>query len=243
MIPDGELRDLAKRDGFPPKEWWTKKIHPGLIEGLELVYRAYHVDSSHLWQMESAIGESSQQGGNLLSWPLAAMVRAAKAVIQQKEQEDTLLLSGNDPTLRELGYSSPKKHIQGSRPLTAAAPVSAPAAHPVSQSNPAWQDNTAYVADPVSRMTASKAARSLSVALESSSHGLTNGQARDTAAEVSTQAPVTDPAVVANSGEGQSLFDRQLAARDAVMNARRALPPISGCSATDHQGLFASAST
>lgn len=225
MVQEGELRDLAKKDHFPPKEWWTKKIHPALVEGLELVYDAYKIDSSYLWQAEHAIGESSQERGNLLSWPLAAMIKAAKVILRQREEEDTLLLSGDDPTLRELGYSSPREQRQGSQPQNAVAPSSAPVAQPVSQSNPAWQENTAYVADPASRMTASKVARNLSDALEGSRHGLANGQARDTATGVSTQAPVTDAALVANTGEGQTLFDRQLAARDAVLNARRNLPP------------------
>ena len=221
MASDGELRALARKYRFPPDEWWTKKIHPALVEGLGLVYAAYDIDSSYLWNVEHAIGEGSQERGNLLSWPLAAMIKAAKVVLRQREAEDTQLLSANDPTLRELGYTSPKEPIQGSQPFTAVAPSAAP----VAPQNPAWQDNTAYVADPASRMTASKAARNLSGALESSSHGLVDDQVRDIATGVGIPAPVTDAAVVANTGEGQTLFDRRLAARDAVLNARRSLPP------------------
>ncbi len=46
--------------------------------------------------------------------------------------------------------------------------------------------------------------------LRSSSHSQAHGQARDTATAVSTQAPVTDAALVVNSGEGPSIFDVQL---------------------------------
>ncbi len=71
-------------------------------------------------------------------------------------------------------------------------------------------------------------ARNLAVALDSSSQGQTAGQPKNTATRVSTQAPVADTEVVANSGEEQNRFDRQLAARDAVVNARRTLPPSQG---------------
>ncbi len=224
MLQDGGLRDLAKKDRFPPKQWWTKRIHPALVEGYELVYQAYDIDPSYLWQSEQALGEGSQARGNLLSWILAAQVKAAKEVLALREQEDTLLLSGKDPTLRELGWSSPDEPVQGSQPQTAAVPTSAPLAQPVAQSNAAWQENNAYVADPVSRMTASKAVRNLSTALDGSSQGLADGQAKNNATGMATQAPVTDAARVDTSGEGQSLFDRRLAARDAVLHARRALP-------------------
>ena len=225
MVQEGELRNLAERSRFPPLRWWTKKIHPGLIEGLRVVYEAYDIDPEYLWQFESALGEGSQERGNLLSWALAAMLKAAKVIKEAREQEDTFLLSADDPTLKELGYISPREQAQGSQPLTAEAPSSAPVAQPVSQSNTAWTDNRAYAPDPVSRMTESKAVRNLSAALEGSGHGQAQGPARDTTTGVLTQAQVSDSAFVANSGEGRSLFDQRLAARDAVMNARRA-PPL-----------------
>ncbi len=169
------------------------------MEGYKLIYEAFEIDASYLWEVEHALGVNSREHGNLLSWPLATMVKAAKEILQLREQEDTLLLSGDNPTLRKLGYSAPKEQSQGSQPLVAAAPVSAPVAQLVSHCNAAWKENTAYVADPVSRMTASKVARNLSVALECSSHGQAAGQSKDTATGVSTQAPVADTTVIANS--------------------------------------------
>ncbi len=112
MAQDGNLKNVAKKDHFPPKEWWTPKLHPAVVEGYKLVYEAFDIDASHLWEAEHALGVNSRERGSLLSWPLAAMVKTAKEILQLREEEDTLLLSGNDPTLRELGYSSPKKQTQ-----------------------------------------------------------------------------------------------------------------------------------
>ncbi len=134
MVQEGELRNLAERSRFPPLRWWTKKIHPGLIEGLRVVYEAYDIDPN-------IYGSSSQPSvkvhksvetysvGRLQLWS-----RRPKLSLQLREEEDTLLAE-RQTTRRseELGYSSPKRTEH--REVNLWLPqllVSAPVAQPVS---------------------------------------------------------------------------------------------------------------
>ena len=117
MPPAETLLELSHTRA-PPREWFSRDIHPVVVDTILKTYRAYRIDPAGLWKYERYLGRYNVRDGNILLWVVAALGESAQVELGKQARRDLAVdLSADSP------FST--LQTQGS-PLVSANPAAPP---------------------------------------------------------------------------------------------------------------------